>query len=63
MCPDLEQDQRIELIQLIKGALQARVDQLEAANKATQAALADLQEGHREVYFTTLIAGSRRGHS
>ena len=29
LCPDLEQDQRIELIKLIKGALQARVDQLE----------------------------------
>ena len=31
LCPDLEQDQRIELIKLIKGALQARVDQLQSA--------------------------------
>ena len=57
LCPDLKQDQRIALIQLIKGALQARVDQLEAANKAIQDALADLRKATENI-FSTFIRGA-----
>ena len=59
LCPDLEQDQRIELIQLIKGALQARVDQLNAANAATKKALANLQDATQSI-FTTLMQGAEQ---
>ena len=38
-CPDLEEQERNTLIKLIDGALQARVKQLEDANKKTQEAL------------------------
>ena len=58
LCPGLEQDQRIELIQLIKRALQARVDQLEAANKATQEALADLRKASENI-LSTLLEGAK----
>ena len=47
-CPDLRDGERNELIQLIDGALQARVKQLEDANKKTQEALERATKAEQE---------------
>jgi vacuolar-type H+-ATPase subunit H len=47
-CPELQQQERNELIKLIDGALKARVKQLEDANKKTQQALKRATKAEKE---------------